>query len=117
MASSSFLSTATTACGPTSSGPSASNTPSRVSMSSERGTEREEQRAGRTMMGFRGAKGLSTFRARSFWSVIPIILVLFALVGVINLREHKQLVEGQFMKRGHVTANNLAYSSQLGVFA
>jgi signal transduction histidine kinase/CheY-like chemotaxis protein len=69
------------------------------------------------MIGFSRAKGLSTFRARIFWSVIPIILVLFALVGVINLRQHKQLVEEQFMKRGQVTANNLAYSSQLGVFA
>jgi signal transduction histidine kinase/DNA-binding response OmpR family regulator len=62
-------------------------------------------------------KGFSTFRARIFWSAIPIILSLFVLLGVINLREHKRLVEEQFMKRGEVMASNLAYSSQLGVFA
>ncbi|HSF32955.1 MAG TPA: response regulator [Candidatus Tectomicrobia bacterium] len=69
------------------------------------------------MIGFNWTKGPSTFRARIFWSVIPTILILFALVGAINLRQHKRLVEEQFMKRGQVVASNLAYSSQLGVFA
>jgi signal transduction histidine kinase/CheY-like chemotaxis protein/HAMP domain-containing protein len=69
------------------------------------------------MIGLRWTKGLSTFRARIFWSVIPIIFVLFVLVGAINLRQHKGLVEEQFNKRGQVVASNLAYSSQLGVFA
>jgi signal transduction histidine kinase/CheY-like chemotaxis protein/HAMP domain-containing protein len=69
------------------------------------------------MIGFNWTMGPSTFRARIFWSVIPIIVILFVLVGAINLREHKGLVEEQFMKRGQVIASNLAYSSQLGVFA
>jgi signal transduction histidine kinase/CheY-like chemotaxis protein/HAMP domain-containing protein len=69
------------------------------------------------MSGFSWTKGPSTFRARIFWSVIPIIFILFVLVGAINLRQHKGLVEEQFRKRGEVVARNLAYSSQLGVFA
>jgi uncharacterized membrane protein affecting hemolysin expression len=69
------------------------------------------------MIRFSWTKGLSTFRARIFWSVIPIILILFALVAAFNLRQHTRLVEEQFRKRGQVVASNLAYSSQLGVFA
>src|SRR5262245_32261888 len=114
---SSSRSTEARGSGRTSSRPSASNTPSKVCMSSERGIENAEQLSRWTMSGFSWAKGLSTFRARIFWSVIPIVLVLFALVGAINLRQHRWLVEEQFMKRGQVTASNLAYSSQLGVFA
>jgi signal transduction histidine kinase/CheY-like chemotaxis protein/HAMP domain-containing protein len=86
-------------------------------MSSAQGTENDERIARWTMMGFSWTKGPSTFRARIFWSVIPIIFVLFVLVGAINLRQHKRLVEEQFGKRGQVVASNLAYSSQLGVFA
>ena len=62
-------------------------------------------------------KGPSTFRARIFWSLIPIILFLFIVLGVIDLSQHKQLGEEEFMKRGQVMAANLAYSSELGVFA
>ncbi len=62
------------------------------------------------------AKGLSTLRARIFWSLIPIILLLFVLLGVIGFQQQKKLAEEEFMKRGHVMAANLAYSSQLGVF-
>jgi len=69
------------------------------------------------MIGTSWPPGPSTFRARIFWSVIPIIFILFVLVGAINLRQHKGLVEEQFTKRGEVVASNLAYSSQLGVFA
>jgi signal transduction histidine kinase/CheY-like chemotaxis protein/HAMP domain-containing protein len=69
------------------------------------------------MIGTSWTTGPSTFRARIFWSVIPIIFILFVLVGAINLRQHKGLVEEQFRKRGEVVASNLAYSSQLGVFA
>jgi signal transduction histidine kinase/DNA-binding response OmpR family regulator/HAMP domain-containing protein len=69
------------------------------------------------MIRFSWTKGLSTFRARIFWSVIPIISILFVLVGAFNLRQHTRLVEEQFRKRGQVVASNLAYSSQLGVFA
>ncbi len=62
-------------------------------------------------------KGPSTFRARIFWSLIPIVLFLFIVLGVIDLSQHKQLGEEEFMKRGQVMAANLAYSSELGVFA
>ena len=47
------------------------------------------------------SKGVSTFWARIFWSIIPIILTLFIVLGVINIREHKKLAHDQFMKRGH----------------
>jgi len=73
--------------------------------------------ARRAIIGATWVKGPSTFRARIFWSVIPIIMSLFVLVGFINLRQHKQLVEEQSMRRGQVMVSNLAYSSQLGVFA
>ncbi|MCZ6622631.1 MAG: response regulator [Deltaproteobacteria bacterium] len=69
------------------------------------------------MTGPSGVKGFSTFRARIFWSLIPIILFLFIVLGVIDLSKHKQLGEEEFMKRGQVMAANLAYSSELGVFA
>jgi signal transduction histidine kinase/DNA-binding response OmpR family regulator len=69
------------------------------------------------MTGPSGVKGFSTFRARIFWSLIPIVLFLFIVLGVIDLSKHKQLGEEEFMKRGQVMAANLAYSSELGVFA
>ena len=62
-------------------------------------------------------KGPSTFRARIFWSIIPIFLVLFGLLGAINFQQQNQMVKSQFMKRGEVMVNNLAYSAELGVFA
>ncbi len=63
------------------------------------------------------SKGVSTFWARIFWSIIPIVLLLFILLGVINIRQHKQLAQDQFIKRGQEMVGNLAYSSELGVFA
>ena len=62
-------------------------------------------------------KGPSTFRARIFWSTIPIFLVLFGLLGAINFQQQSRMVNNQFMKRGEVMVNNLAYSAELGVFA
>ena len=62
-------------------------------------------------------KGFSTFRARIFWSVIPIVLALFLLLGGISLWWQKGLAEEEFMKRGQTMAANLAYSSELGVLA
>ena len=38
-------------------------------------------------------KAFSTFRARIFWSVIPIVLSLFLLLGVISLLRQKGLAE------------------------
>ena len=69
------------------------------------------------MIGSTWLKGFSTFRARIFWSVIPIVLSLFLLLGVISLLRQKRLAEEEFMKRGQTMAANLAYSSELGVLA
>ena len=63
-----------------------------------------------------GVKGLRTFRARVFWSLIPIILLLIILLGVIDLHQQRRLAEEEFMERGQTMAANLAYSSELGVF-
>jgi signal transduction histidine kinase/CheY-like chemotaxis protein len=59
----------------------------------------------------------STFRARIFWSLIPIILSLFILLGIIDLYQNKRMAEDEFLKRGRAMAVNLAYSGELGVFA
>ena len=48
---------------------------------------------------------------------MPIILMLWVVHGILDLREHRRLVTEEFMKRGQATASNLAYSSELGVFA
>ena len=62
-------------------------------------------------------KGLSTFRARIFWALVPIIVLLFILLGLIDYRQQKSMAKEEFMKRGKTMAANLAYSSELGVFA
>jgi signal transduction histidine kinase len=61
--------------------------------------------------------GFRTFRARIFWSVMPIVLGLLAIHALMDLREHRRLVESEFLKRGQAMAENLAYSGELGVFA
>ena len=62
-------------------------------------------------------RGFGTFRARVFWSVIPIVLSLSVIYGLVDLRERQGLVEAEFMKRGEVMGANLADSSKLAVFA
>jgi len=62
-------------------------------------------------------KDPSTFRARIFWSLVPIILSLFVLVAVVDLLQNKRMAEEGFTKRGRAMATNLAHSSELGVFA
>ncbi|HEU5283604.1 MAG TPA: ATP-binding protein [Burkholderiales bacterium] len=62
-------------------------------------------------------RGFSTFRARVFWSVIPIVLSLSVLYGLIDLRERQGLVEEEFLKRGQAMGANLADSSRLAVFS
>src|SRR5215510_2714225 len=62
-------------------------------------------------------RGFSTFRARIFWSVIPILVALLIFHGVMDLREHRRLFTDEFMRRGQAMASNLAYSGELGVFA
>jgi signal transduction histidine kinase/HAMP domain-containing protein len=71
----------------------------------------------RTVIGSPRLKAFSTFRARIFWSVMPIVLSLFLLLGVIGLLRQKRLAEEEFMKRGQAMAASLAYSSELGVLA
>jgi signal transduction histidine kinase len=61
--------------------------------------------------------GFSTFRARIFWAVVPIVLALLMFHGAMDLREHRRLFTEEFMRRGHAMAGNLAYSGELGVFA
>ncbi|MFQ5902835.1 MAG: sensor histidine kinase, partial [Candidatus Binatia bacterium] len=63
-----------------------------------------------------GLKGLRTFRARVFWSLIPIIILLITLLGVVDLYQQRRQAEEEFMKRGQAMAANLAFSSELGVF-
>lgn len=58
----------------------------------------------------------SSFRARIFWSIIPIILVLFLLIGWISLRQQSRLATSEFYKRTQTIAESAAYSSELGVF-
>jgi signal transduction histidine kinase/DNA-binding response OmpR family regulator len=62
-------------------------------------------------------KDTSTFRARIFWSLVPIILSLFVLVAVVDLLQNKRMAEEEFTKRGRAMAKNLAHGSELGVFA
>ncbi|WP_119461479.1 ATP-binding protein [Rhodospirillaceae bacterium SYSU D60014] len=57
-----------------------------------------------------------TLGGRIFWSVMPIILVLWVLVGAWSLYDQRQLMTTEFLKRGQAMAGNLAYSSELGVF-
>jgi len=60
---------------------------------------------------------VSSFRARILWSLLPVTLILFAVFGVIDFLQQKELAESEFMRRGRVLSGNLAYSSELGVFA
>jgi signal transduction histidine kinase len=62
-------------------------------------------------------RGFSTFRARIFWSIIPVLVALLIFHGVMDLREHRRLFTNEFMRRGQAMAGNLAYSGELGVFA
>jgi len=64
----------------------------------------------------RWMKGLRTFRARIFWSLIPIILLLVILLGVIDFQQQRRLAEDEFTKRGDAMAANLANGSKLAVF-
>ncbi len=61
--------------------------------------------------------GFRSFWTRVFWSVMPIVLVLGIAEGALLIREHRQLVTDEFIKRGDSLAKNLAYISELGVFA
>ena len=57
----------------------------------------------------------NTFRARVFWSLIPICFILFVLIGFVDLFQQKHLAEDEIKKRAKSMAENLAYSSRLAV--
>jgi signal transduction histidine kinase len=58
---------------------------------------------------------LSSFRARIFWSLIPIFCGLFVLLGFVDLYQQRQVAEEEITKRAQSMAENLAYSSRLAV--
>jgi len=62
-------------------------------------------------------KGPSTFRSRIFWSITPIFLVLFGLLGAINFQQQNKMIQEQFMKQGQAMVKNMAYHAELGVFS
>jgi signal transduction histidine kinase/DNA-binding response OmpR family regulator len=64
-----------------------------------------------------GLRGPTTFRARIFWSIIPVVLLLLIIHGVMTITEHKRLITAEFTKRGETLAAALAETSELGVLA
>jgi signal transduction histidine kinase/HAMP domain-containing protein len=62
-------------------------------------------------------RGFSSFRARVFWFVVPIVVACLVFQGWMNVREHRQLVTGEFEKRGRALASNLGFASELGAFS
>jgi len=61
--------------------------------------------------------GFSSFRARVFWSVVPVVVSFLVFQGWMNVREHRRLVTKEFEKRGLALASNLSFASELGVFS
>ena len=61
--------------------------------------------------------GFSTFRARVFWSIVPIVVSFLVFQGWMNVREHRRLVTGEFEKRGRALASNLGFASELGALS
>jgi signal transduction histidine kinase len=61
--------------------------------------------------------GFSSFRARVFWSIVPIVVSFLVFQGWMNVREHRRLVTGEFEKRGRALAANLGFTSELGAFS
>ena len=62
-------------------------------------------------------RGFSSFRARIFWSVVPVVVSFLVFQGWMNVREHRQLVTREFEKRGQALASNLGFASELGAFS
>ncbi len=62
-------------------------------------------------------RGFTSFRARVFWSVIPILVSFLVFQGWMNLREHRRLVTEEFEKRGSALASNLGFASELGALS
>jgi signal transduction histidine kinase len=68
------------------------------------------------MIRFRLTQHASTFRARIFWSLVPVIIILFATLGVAGLALNRRLAHEEFMKRGQAMAASLAQTGELGVY-
>src|SRR2546430_17565683 len=62
-------------------------------------------------------RGFSSFRARVFWSVVPIVVSFLVFQAWMNIREHRRLVTEEFEKRGRALAANLGFASELGAFS
>src|SRR3989441_13013961 len=62
-------------------------------------------------------RGFTSFRARIFWSVVPIVVSFLVFQGWMNVREHRRLVTEEFEKRGQALASNLGYASELGALS
>jgi signal transduction histidine kinase/HAMP domain-containing protein len=62
-------------------------------------------------------RGFTSFRARIFWSVVPIVVLFLVFQGWMNVREHRRLVTEEFEKRGRALASNLGFASELGAFS
>src|SRR5215468_2170627 len=65
----------------------------------------------------RSFRGFSSFRARVFWSVVPIVVSFLVFQAWMNAREHRRLITEEFEKRGLALASNLGFTSELGVFS
>jgi signal transduction histidine kinase/HAMP domain-containing protein len=61
--------------------------------------------------------GFTSFRARVFWSVVPIVVVFLVFQAWMNIREHRRLVTEEFEKRGRALAANLGFASELGALS
>src|SRR5262249_15616075 len=61
--------------------------------------------------------GFSSFRARVFWSVVPIVVGFLVFQAWMNIREHRRLVTEEFEKRGQALAANLGFASELGALS
>jgi signal transduction histidine kinase len=62
-------------------------------------------------------RGFASFRARIFWSVVPIVVSFLVFQAWMNVREHRRLVTEEFEKRGRALASNLGFASELGAFS
>ncbi len=62
-------------------------------------------------------RGFSSFRARVFWSIIPIVVSFLVFEGWMNVREHRRIVTEEFEKRGQALASNLSFASELGALS
>jgi signal transduction histidine kinase len=61
-------------------------------------------------------QGPSTFRARIFWSVVPIVVVLLLAQGGLSIYQHRRLLTEEFRRRAQAMSENLAATSELAVY-